>query len=136
LSSAHAGHLVLRPHDANAHEFVFNLSHPVDFVERYSSQHNMGRCPQLLCEPLFASHYTQYELENELYANPAETQGVTFRAHDVHVLHNPSDKHTIQLLVFPISKGQELIQPFHHLLLQESGERFTLNIDKRNGNII
>jgi len=136
-SNANAGHLVLRAHDANAHEFVFNLSHPEgNFVERYSSQHNMGRCPQLLCAPLFASHYTQYELEDELYANLVEPQGITFRAHDIHALHNPSDKHTIPLLVLPIPKGEKLIQPFHHFLLENSGERFTLNIDERNGNII
>jgi len=136
-SQAEAGHLALRRHDDQTHEFVFNLSHPQSlFVERYSSQHNMGRCPQLLCDRLFASHYTQYELETELYQNPIEPQGIVFRAHDVHALYNPSDKNTLLLLVHPIKRGEPLIKPFQHMLLQESGEKFELAIDPRNGNIL
>ncbi len=130
-SQAKAGHKVLRPHDENTHEWIFNISE-TPRIERYSSQFDFGTQGQLIRESLFPSHRTLYELEEELHLNPPSPKGVTFRMHDWHALFNSGTDPQI-LLVHPVKRGAPL-NTFQEMLLEKTGtEKYLLGVDPKTG---
>lgn len=134
-SRAQNGHKVLRPHDENTHEWIFNIS-KTPAIERYSSQFCFGTQGKLIKESLFPSHWTLYELEEELHLNPASPKGVTFRMHDTHALFNQPwtvRLDTQILLVHPVKKGAPLNE-FQRMLVERTGiENYLLRIDPKTG---